>query len=88
MLKALERAGYRRESHQTPTEFAAQVARPGVWEITHLYQRTRFGNEGLTDNDVARISVLLGEMKKERIRNKRKGALFVCSVYFRLFRIL
>jgi protein-glutamine gamma-glutamyltransferase len=64
MLKALERAGYRRESHQTPTEFAARVARPGVWEITHLYQRTRFGNEGLTDDDVARISVLLGEMKK------------------------
>ncbi len=71
MLKSLERAGYRREAHQTPTEFAAQVARPGVWEITHLYQRTRFGNVGLTNNDVARISVLLSEMKKERIRNKR-----------------
>lgn len=66
MLRALERIGYKREPHQTPSEFAAQLAMPGVSEITNLYQRTRFGNEGLTAEEVTRISTLLRELKKKR----------------------
>ncbi len=70
MLRSLESAGYKREPYQTPSEFAAQLTRPDVSEITHLYQRTRFGNEKLNDQEVARIDILLRELKKqERIRN-------------------
>jgi hypothetical protein len=65
MLRTLERAGYKRESHLTPSEFAAQLAMPRVTEITHIYQKTRFGNESLTDDDVAHINALLRELKKQ-----------------------
>jgi hypothetical protein len=65
MLRTLERAGHKREPHQTPSEFAAQLAIPGVSEITRLYQRTRFGHESLTDVDAAYIDGLLRELKKQ-----------------------
>ncbi len=69
MLRMLERAGYKREPHQTPAEFAAQMSTPIVSEITQLYQRVRFGNEGLTDKQAALIGALLGELKK-RLRER------------------
>jgi transglutaminase-like putative cysteine protease len=64
MLRALERRKVNREPDQTPAEFAAQVAIDGVTEITHLYQRTRFGDKPLTEDEIARIDSLLRELKK------------------------
>ncbi|MEP7338580.1 MAG: DUF3488 and transglutaminase-like domain-containing protein [Acidobacteriota bacterium] len=76
MLRLLERAGHKREPHQTPQEFAAQLAIPAVGEITQLYQRTRFGDESLSDTEAAQVESLLRELKQQTKRNwlgKRKG---------------
>ena len=71
MLKTLERIGYQREPHQTPAEFAAQIALPSVREITFLYQRTRFGCVDLNEQEVARIGILLEELKQKLRKKKR-----------------
>jgi protein-glutamine gamma-glutamyltransferase len=65
MLRALERRGYKREPHQTPQEFAARVALPGVSEITYLYQRTRFGKVSLSGDEVIRVESLMRDMKED-----------------------
>ncbi len=73
MLKTLERIGYQREPHQTPAEFAAQIALPQVNEITFLYQRTRFGCIDLSDEEITRIVTLLEELKRsEKLRKKKR----------------
>ncbi len=65
MLKTLERGGRRRAPDQTPAEFAARWRMPAVTEITKLYQQVRFGNQPLDDDEIARISVLLSELRKK-----------------------
>src|SRR5262249_12060388 len=62
MLKKLESLGHKRELHQTPSEFAAQLAMPPVTEITRFYERTRFSNEMLSEDELLRISLLLREL--------------------------
>ena len=78
MLRRLERAGYRREPSQTPAEFAAQVGIPGVDEITVLYQRSRFGHERLSRDEILRIQRALGDLKKlsaaSRLSRLSRGA--------------
>lgn len=64
MLLLLEHQGYQRQSHQTPQEFAAEVASPEVSKITRLYQQTRFGAIPLSETDAAQIEFLLGELKR------------------------
>jgi hypothetical protein len=65
MLRALERSGHRRQPHQTPLEFATAVKLPAVTEITRLYQRARFGQNALTDEESSRIESLLRELKRK-----------------------
>jgi len=65
MLRTLERAGHKREPHQTPQEFAAQLAIPAVGEITRLYQRARFSDEALANDELARVESLLRDLKKQ-----------------------
>ncbi|HQR36438.1 MAG TPA: DUF3488 and transglutaminase-like domain-containing protein [Blastocatellia bacterium] len=72
MLRTLERAGFRRQPHQTPLEFAAELGMPTVSEITQLYQRKRFSDEALTNDETARVEMLLQELKNAAPRN-RKG---------------
>ncbi|HEY8460091.1 MAG TPA: DUF3488 and transglutaminase-like domain-containing protein [Blastocatellia bacterium] len=64
MLKALERAGHKRDSHQTPAEYAEQLRMPAVAEITSIYQQVRFGARTLSDDEIARVDFLLREVKK------------------------
>lgn len=64
MLRTLERGGRKRAPHQTPNEFAAALAIPAVSEITQLYQQTRFNEQRLTAEEVARVSVLLKTLKR------------------------
>src|SRR5262245_15642420 len=64
MLQALERAGHKRALHQTPTEYAEQLRAPAVSEITAIYQQVRFGDRILSDDDIARVSLLLREVRK------------------------
>jgi transglutaminase-like putative cysteine protease len=70
MLKTLERGGRRRDPDQTPAEFAARLRMPAVTEITNLYHQVRFGNRPLDDDEVARISVLLRELKRRGERQR------------------
>ena len=70
MLKTLERGGRRRAPDQTPAEFAARLRLPAVTEITSLYQQVRFGNQPLDDDEIARISVLLSELKRSGERQR------------------
>jgi len=63
MLRALERAGHKRAIHQTPAEYAEQLRMPSVTEITTLYQQVRFGDQFLGDDEIARINLLLRELR-------------------------
>ena len=66
MLETLERAGYKRKPDQTPLEFAAALAIPHVSEITHVYQRVRFGGGQLTKDEVDLVGHLLRDLKKQK----------------------
>lgn len=68
MLRTLERGGEKREPYQTPREFAAQLALPPVTEITQLYERIRFGDQGLTESEIVRVGILLRELAESRKR--------------------
>ncbi|MBL8171134.1 MAG: DUF3488 domain-containing protein [Acidobacteria bacterium] len=72
MLRLLARAGQRRESHETPVEFAAQVGLPAVTELTNLYQQTRFGAAQLTDVEIERVAALLRDVKAQTKRRWRR----------------
>jgi hypothetical protein len=64
MLRALERAGHKRALHQTPAEYAEQLRMPAVSEITAIYQQVRFGDRILGDDDIARVALLLREVRR------------------------
>src|SRR5262249_7035964 len=70
MLRALERAGHKRAHHQTPAEYAEQLRTPAVAEITTIYQQVRFGDLILGDDEIARVSLLLSELKKRPPRRQ------------------
>jgi protein-glutamine gamma-glutamyltransferase len=72
MLRTLERRGVKREPYQTPQEFAARLAMPGVTEITRLYMRIRFGRESLTVEEVARVESLMRELKAQDKKGKTR----------------
>jgi hypothetical protein len=55
LLNYLGRRGYHRTASQTPTEFAAQVPLPGVAELTRLYERARFGDHPLNEDEIKLI---------------------------------
>ncbi len=65
MLRLLEHAGHKRQPYQTPQEFAAELAIPAASEITRLYQRTRFSNEGISNQDAIHIESLLRELRRQ-----------------------
>jgi len=65
MLRALERAGHKRAHHQTPAEYAEELRMPAVAEITTIYQQARFGDRTLGNDEIARVSLLLREVRRE-----------------------
>jgi hypothetical protein len=64
MLRSLERGGHKRESHQTPAEYAKQLRIPAVAELTAIYQQVRFGDRVLGDDEITRVSLLLREVRR------------------------
>src|SRR5262249_24699433 len=70
MLRALERAGHKRAIHQTPAEYAEQLRMPAVSEITTIYQQVRFGDQILGDDEIARIGLLLRDVKKKPSKSR------------------
>ncbi|MGH9766050.1 MAG: transglutaminase TgpA family protein [Blastocatellia bacterium] len=71
MLQSLERAGHKRAVHQTPAEYAEQLRLPAVTEITNLYQLIRFGDQTLGDDEVARVDLLLRELRTQPGKSRR-----------------
>ncbi|MBO0862468.1 MAG: DUF3488 domain-containing protein, partial [Chloracidobacterium sp.] len=67
MARALERYGHERAQHQTPKEYAEQLRMSPVTEITAIYQQVRFGARILGDDEIARVSLLLRELKKRSL---------------------
>ena len=70
MLRALERVGHKRAINQTPAEYARQLRMPAVSEITSIYQQVRFGDQILGDDQIARVDILLREVKKQPGRSR------------------
>jgi transglutaminase-like putative cysteine protease len=73
MLRALEHAGHKRAHHQTPAEYAEQLRMPSVSEITTIYQQVRFGDRILGDDEIARVDILLREMRKRPPKSRREN---------------
>ena len=80
MLRRLERAGYRREPSQTPAEFASQVSIPGVEQLTLFYQRARFGDEKLSNEEVIQIESILRDLKRLSRRPWRFGRRHISTI--------
>ncbi|HEX8161004.1 MAG TPA: DUF3488 and transglutaminase-like domain-containing protein [Pyrinomonadaceae bacterium] len=59
MNRALAARGLRRESHQTPLEFAGALDVPEALLVTRAYNRVRFGAQELTRDDAARVETWL-----------------------------
>jgi hypothetical protein len=63
-LRVLSRRGWKRSEAQTPYEFAAAIAAPGiapaVSEFTHIYARARYGG---VPCDALRLRALLAEIR-------------------------
>ncbi len=51
MQRVLASNGFIREDHQTPLEFAYSVGMPEVLKITEKYNRVRFGENDLSDDE-------------------------------------
>ncbi len=65
MLRILKRKGLEKHDSETAMEFAQRVRRPGVREITEIYQKVRFGKEQCGTSEYSRI--------REIIRGLRAG---------------
>lgn len=55
MQRVLASKGFRRESHQTPLEFAFALDMPEAVKITEKYNRVRFGEKNLSDDEASEI---------------------------------
>lgn len=68
LLALLARRGYRRESHQTPLEFAAQVGVSDAATITWAYNRVRFGRQELSAFERRTLEESLANLEKDTPR--------------------
>jgi transglutaminase-like putative cysteine protease len=70
MLKMMKAKGLSRPNGLTPLEFAQSVIRTrgpayrGVMDITHLYNRRRFGREPISAPEMAHIHSILEDLKR------------------------
>ncbi|MEA2202604.1 MAG: protein-glutamine gamma-glutamyltransferase [Solirubrobacteraceae bacterium] len=66
LIALLERQGIKRESSQTPLEFASAVGASEALAITSAYNRVRFGEEKLSASERKQIEQLLSELERNR----------------------
>jgi protein-glutamine gamma-glutamyltransferase len=64
MLNILESKGVRRQTHQTPLEFARSVALPQAVKITENYNRVRFGEKDLSPKEKKDIENWLATLEQ------------------------
>ena len=65
MATALDARGLRRETHQTPLEFASATGVPEALTITKAYHRVRFGAQSLTPAEAAEVERCLTRLEKQ-----------------------
>ncbi len=63
MQKVLASKGFEREPHQTPLEFAFALNMPEAVSITEKYNRVRFGEKNLSNNEAEEIESWLDDLK-------------------------
>ena len=64
LLRALAKQGARRETYQTPLEFASVCGSADAATITNVYNRVRFGNAQLTAVERSEIENALARLEK------------------------
>ena len=69
LVALLEKQGVKRESYQTPLEFAAALGMNEARAITHAYNRVRFGEEKLSPSERKEIDLLLSQLERNRKEN-------------------
>lgn len=65
MQKVLAIKGFIRQSHQTPLEFAFALNMPEVVSITEKYNRVRFGEKDLSNDEAREIEIWLENLEKK-----------------------
>ncbi len=70
MQKVLARKGLKRESHQTPLEFAFALNMPEAVKITEKYHDVRFGEKDLSKNEAQKIEDWLKDLENKETKSK------------------
>lgn len=63
MERVLANRGFERQSHQTPLEFAFALNMPEAVSITEKYNRVRFGEKNLSDEEARKIENWLKKLE-------------------------
>jgi transglutaminase-like putative cysteine protease len=69
LIALLEKQGLKRESYQTPLEFASSLGLNEARAITNAYNRVRFGEEKLSVAERKQIDLLLFQLERSRKGN-------------------
>ena len=69
LITLLEKRGIKRETYQTPLEFAAVVGIREADAITNAYNRVRYGEEKLSASERKQIEELLSRLERSRREN-------------------
>ena len=72
MQKVLASKGLTRQSHQTPLEFAFALDMPEVVKITEKYNRVRFGEKNLSNDEAQEIESWLEKLEINTAENTNK----------------
>lgn len=72
MQKVLASKGLKRLSHQTPLEFAFELDMPEAVKITEKYNRVRFGEKNLSNEETEEIENWLEKLEKESVKSTGK----------------
>jgi len=67
-IRLLEEEGFKRETYETPLEFAALVGRPEAAIVTTAYNRVRFGEEELSPAESRQLEEALAKLKEGNSR--------------------
>jgi protein-glutamine gamma-glutamyltransferase len=68
MQRILAIKGLQRETHQTPLEFAFALNMPEAVSITEKYNRVRFGEKNLSNDEAREIENWLKDLEKQEIK--------------------
>jgi len=64
LLRLLEKRGYKRDSYQTPLEFAAALPIPEALVVTKVYNRVRFGGSAPTGDELEAIRSITRRLER------------------------